>query len=191
MSVSLEKGQRVNLSKEDGSALRRVMAGLGWDKITNQGSHNIDCDASALLCGRNGKITCREDVVYFGNLKHPSNAVQHTGDNLTGIGEGDDEQVILTLSDIPTQYEKIVFVVTIYQAKERRQHFGMIRNAFIRIVDIEARKEMLRYNLSENYDGMTAMFFGEIYRKDGLWKFNALGQGTQDAGLSALIGRYS
>lgn len=191
MSVSLQKGQRVNLLKEDGSALKRVVVGLGWDAVAARGAPNIDCDASAILCGANGKITRREDTVYFGNLKHPSQSVQHTGDNLTGAGEGDDEQIIVNLSDIPGQYEKIVFVVNIYQAKERKQHFGMIKNAFIRIVDSETRKEMLRYNLSENYDGMTAMIFGEIYRKEGQWKFSAIGEPTQDHSLSALIARYS
>lgn len=191
MSVNLQKGQRVSLTKEDGSALRRVMVGLGWDVAANRGGPNIDCDASAILCGANGKITRKEDTVYFGNLKHPSQAVQHSGDNLTGKGEGDDEQIIVNLAELPGQYEKIVFVVNIYQAKERKQHFGMIKNAFIRIVDIETRGELLKYNLSENYDTMTAMIFGEIYRKDGQWKFSALGQPTQDTGLSGLIARYS
>jgi stress response protein SCP2 len=191
VSVNLQKGQRVNLSKEDGAALRRVMVGLGWDKATLRGGANIDCDASAILCGGNGKITRKEDTVYFGNLKHPSLAVQHTGDNLTGVGEGDDEQILVSISELPAQYEKIVFAVNIYQAKERKQHFGMIKNAFIRIVDVETRKEMLRYNLSEQYDGMTAMIFGEIYRKDGQWKFNAVGQPTQDTSLVSVIARYS
>ncbi|MDR0562268.1 MAG: TerD family protein [Spirochaetaceae bacterium] len=191
MPVNLQKGQRVNLLKEDGGVLRRVIVGLGWDKSVRRGAPPIDCDASAILCGANGKITCREDTVYFGNLKHPSHAVQHTGDNLTGDGDGDDEQILVNLSEMPAQYEKIIFTVNIYQAKERNQHFGMIQNAFIRIVDAENRKEMLRYRLSENYDGMTALIFGEIYRKEGLWKFNALGHPTQDARLSALVARYS
>jgi stress response protein SCP2 len=191
MSISLQKGQRVNLSKEDGGALRRVMIGLGWDKPTNRGELNIDCDASAILCGENGKISSWEDVVYFGNLKHPSQAVHHAGDNLTGAGNGDDEQIIVCLSDIPAQYVKIVFTVTIYQAKERKQHFGMIKNAFIRIVDIETGTEMLRYNLSDRCDEMTGLIFAEIYRKDGQWKFNAMGQPTQDSSLSMLVARYS
>ncbi|MDR2485553.1 MAG: TerD family protein [Treponema sp.] len=187
MPVSLQKGQRVNLTKEDGNALTQVVAGLGWDRAAS-GRANIDCDASAILCGGDGKIIRQEDIVYFGSLKHPSDAVRHNGDNLTGAG--DDEQIEVNLSDIPGQYEKIVFIVTIYQAKERKQHFGMIRNAFIRIVDRETRKEILRYDLSENCDGMTAMIFAEMYRKEGRWKFNAVGQPTQDNGLSALAERY-
>jgi len=189
MSISLQKGQRVNLSKEDGSSVRRIMAGLGWEPARE--GHSIDCDASAILCGANGKITCGEDLVYFGNLKHPSKAVLHSGDNLTGEGDGDDEEIVVNLSDIPAQYEKIVFVVNIYQAKERGQHFGMIQNAFIRIVDSETGKEILRYNLSENYSNMTALICAEIYRKDGLWKFNAVGQATQDNSLSTLLKRYN
>lgn len=189
MPVSLQKGQRVNLTKEDGNALTQVMVGLGWDRAA-RGRVNIECDASAILCGGNGKIIRQEDIVYFGSLKHPSDAVRHNGDNLSAEGEGDDEQITVNLSDIPGQYEKIVFVVTIYQAQERKQHFGMIRNPCIRIVDGETRKEILRYDLSENYDGMTAMIFAEIYRKEGRWKFNAIGQPTQDNGLSALIARY-
>ncbi|MDR0524342.1 MAG: TerD family protein [Spirochaetaceae bacterium] len=191
MAVNLQKGQRVSLSKEDGTALRRVMVGLGWDMTANRSGFQIDCDASALLCAGNGKLTRKEDAVYFGNLKHPSQAVHHSGDNLTGKGEGDDEQIFVALSEVPNQYEKIVFVVNIYQAKERKQHFGMIQNAFIRIVDTESRKEMLRYSLSEQYEGLTALIFGEIYRKEGQWKFNAVGQGTQDPSLAAIIARYS
>jgi stress response protein SCP2 len=189
MSVSLQKGQRVNLSKEDGSSVKKVFVGLGWDPA--QEGPEIDCDASAILCGANGKILSQTDLVYFGNLSHPSKAVKHSGDNLTGGGDGDDEEIVVTLKDIPSQYEKIVFVVNIYQAFERKQHFGMIKNAFIRVVDAESKKELLRYDLSENYSNMTALICAEIYRKDGQWKFNAIGQATQDAGLGTLLRRYS
>jgi stress response protein SCP2 len=191
MAVNLQKGQRVSLVKEDGSALTELMVGLGWDAAPPRGGPNIDCDASAILCGANGKITRKEDAVYFGNLKHPSGAIRHTGDNLTGIGDGDDEQILARLPALPAQYDKIVFVVNIYQAKERKQHFGMIKNAYIRVVDMESRKELFRYNLTENGDAMTALIIGEIYRKDGQWKFSALGQLTQDGGLRTVIDRYS
>jgi stress response protein SCP2 len=189
MAISLQKGQRVNLSKEGGGSLNKVIVGLGWDQAS--GGTNIDCDASALLCNEAGKVSGTGDVVYFGNLTHSSRSVQHTGDNLTGEGEGDDEQIIVTLTSVPAQFDKIVFVVNIYKANERRQHFGMVRNAFIRIVDSDTGKELMRYNLSENYDKMTAMVFGEIYRKDGAWKFSAIGQPSQDDGLQALVKRYS
>ena len=201
MAVNLQKGQKVNLKKEDGQALGRVMVGLGWDPEENKGGGgflssllgsgkaDIDCDASVFLC-QGGKIAEQGDVVYFGNLTHASNAVRHMGDNLTGEGEGDDEQIFVDLNAVPQQYDKLVFVVNIYKAAERKQNFGMIKNAFIRIID-DKGKEFCRYDLSEKYDGMTAMVFGEIYRYKGEWKFNAIGQGTKDLSLGDLVKRYS
>ncbi len=132
----------------------------------------------------------KSDIVYFGNLKHKTDAITHLGDNLTGAGEGDDEQLIIELNKVPNTYERIVFVVNIYKAYERNQHFGMIKNAFIRIVDADTNKELCKYNLSENYDNMTAMIFGEVYRYKGEWKFNAIGQATQDKTLGALAERF-
>lgn len=131
-----------------------------------------------------------DDVVYFGNLTHRSGCVRHMGDNLTGAGEGDDEQIMVDLASLPSQYDKIIVVVNIYQAAQRRQHFGMIRNAFIRICDAETNQEILKYNLSENYNGMTAMVFGELYRYNGTWKFNAIGQATQDNSVGDLAKRF-
>ena len=173
MSVSLQKGQKVNLSKEH-AGLAKVIVGLGWDEAKPSGggglfgalfgssSHQaIDCDASAIML-KNGKFTDKTDLVYFGNLKHKSGTVNHMGDNLTGAGEGDDEQIVIDLSRVPAEYDKIVIVVNIYQAVKRKQHFGMIKNAFIRLVDARDNKEMCKYNLTENYSGMTAMIFGEI-----------------------------
>ena len=191
MSVNLQKGQKVELRKSDGGSLRRVMVGLGWDEVKQTRGffapkpQDIDCDASAFLC-MGGRLTSNQDVVYFGNLRHGSGAVAHMGDNLTGAGEGDDEQILVDLSVLPGQYDKIVFVVNIYQAAQRRQHFGMIQNAFIRICDAETSQELCRYNLSENYDGMTAMIFGELYLYKGQWKFNAIGQPTRDNSISEL-----
>ena len=189
MAVSLQKGQRVNLSKEDGSDLKKVIVGLGWDPARE--GLTIDCDASAILCGADGKITSNTDLIYFGNLSHPSQAVKHSGDNLTGDGDGDDEQIVVNLASLPSQYERVAFVVNIYNAREKKQHFGMIKHAFIRVADAESGKEILRYNLSENYNNMTALICAEIYRKDGKWKFNAVGQAVQDDGLGELIKRYS
>lgn len=196
MSISLKKGQKVSLSKEN-PGLSRVVIGLGWDEVKKAKGFNflapkpasIDCDASAILL-HNGKLVYKEDVVYFGNLRHPTGMVQHMGDNLTGAGEGDDEQIIVDLADIPQEYDKIVIVVNIYQAVQRKQHFGMIQNAFIRLVDGRNNSEMCRYNLTDDYGNMTAMIFGEIYRHNGEWKFNPVGQGTTDPGLSELIRRY-
>ena len=207
MSVSLQKGQKVNLSK-DNAGLAKVIVGLGWDEAKPSGgggggffatlfgggaatTHQaIDCDASAIML-KNGKFVDRTDLVYFGNLKHKSGTVNHMGDNLTGEGEGDDEQIVIDLSRVPAEYDKIVIAVNIYQAVQRKQHFGMIENAFIRLVDARNNKEMCKYNLTENYSGMTAMIFGEIYRHNGEWKFNAMGNGTTDPGIGELCRRFS
>lgn len=206
MSVSLQKGQKVNLSK-DNAGLAKVIVGLGWDEAKPSGgggggffatlfgggaatTHQaIDCDASAIML-KNGKFVDRTDLVYFGNLKHKSGTVNHMGDNLTGEGEGDDEQIVIDLSRVPAEYDKIVIVVNIYQAVQRNQHFGLIENAFIRLVDARNNKEMCKYNLTDDYSGMTAMIFGEVYRHNGEWKFSAIGQGTKDPGLVELCRRY-
>lgn len=195
MSISLQKGQKVSLSK-DNAGLSKVVIGLGWDEIQQKKGffapkpQAIDCDASALVL-QNGRLVDKYDIVFFGNLQHPSGTIQHMGDNLTGAGDGDDEQIIVDLSRIPAQYDRIVLVVNIYQAVQRRQHFGMIQNAFIRLVDARNNNEMCRYNLTENYSGMTAMIFGEVYRHNGEWKFNAIGQGTNDPGLGEIANRYA
>lgn len=194
MSISLQKGQKVSLSK-DNAGLSKIIVGLGWDEIQKpRGFFSvkpaaIDCDASAILL-KNGKFVDRKDLVYFGNLNHESRTVQHMGDNLTGAGDGDDEQIVIDLARVPQVYDRIVIVVNIYQAVQRRQHFGMIQNAFIRLVDARNNTEMCKYNLTENYSGMTAMIFGEVYRHNGEWKFNAIGQGTSDPGLGELTKRY-
>ena len=138
----------------------------------------------------NGKLIRKEDLVYFGNLNHMTGTVQHMGDNLTGAGDGDDEQIVIDLASMPAEYDRIVLVVNIYQALKRNQHFGLIENAFIRIVDQRTNQEICRYDLTENYSGMTAMIFGEVYRHNGEWKFNAIGQGTTDPGLGELAHRY-
>ncbi len=195
MSISLQKGQKVNLSK-DNAGLSKVIIGLGWDEVQQakgglfaKKPKPIDCDASALLL-INGKLTNKSDIVYFGNLRHKSGAIQHMGDNLTGAGEGDDEQIIVDLSNVPAEYDRIVLVVNIYQAVQRNQHFGMVQNAFIRLVDARTNNEMCKYNLTENYSGLTALIFGEVYRHNGEWKFNAVGQGTNDPDLGGLANRY-
>ena len=194
MSISLQKGQKVSLAKER-AGLSQVIIGLGWDEVQQKKGFfapkplPIDCDATAFVL-QNGKLVDKEDIVYFGNLRHKSGTIQHMGDNLTGAGEGDDEQIIVDLARVPAQYDRIVIIVNIYQARERQQHFGMIRNAFIRLVDGRNQSEMCRYNLTDDYSGRTAMIFGEVYRHNGEWKFNAIGQGTNDNSIGDVVNRY-
>jgi len=194
MSISLQKGQKVSLSKER-AGLSQIIIGLGWDEVQQKRGffapkpQAIDCDATAFVL-QNGKLVDKDDIVYFGNLRHKSGTIKHMGDNLTGAGEGDDEQIIVDLARVPAQYDRIVIIVNIYQARERQQHFGMIRNAFIRLVDGRNQSEMCRYNLTEDYSGRTAMIFGEVYRHNGEWKFNAIGQGTNDNSIGDVVNRY-
>ena len=204
MSVSLQKGQKISLKKSDGSGLKKVMVGLGWDEAQQTAKglralfaakpQDIDCDASVILCGQDGKLLRRpinQTCVYYNNLRHPSGAVVHQGDNLTGGGEGDDEQIMVDLSLLPADVYKLVFVVNIYDANVRNQHFGMIRNAFIRLVDLSSRNEICRFNLTDDYSGKTGMVVGEIYKHDGEWKFNAIGQGVTDASrITKLLEMY-
>jgi len=199
MAVNLQKGQKIDLTKGN-PGLKHVMVGLGWDEVKKGGllgglfggGQDIDCDASAIVITESiNKLAGKSDLVYFGNLTHKSGAIKHMGDNLTGAGEGDDEQIFVDLASVPAEYSKIIFVVNIYEAKARRQDFGMINNAFIRIVDSDSKQELCRYNLSENYNGMTSMIFGELYRHNGEWKFSAVGQATADDGLGALVKRYN
>ena len=198
MAVNLQKGQKVSLKKSDGKKLSRLMVGLGWDAAEKSGGFfgslfggkkDIDCDASVFMC-QDGKFVSIDDLVYFKNLQHKSGAVRHMGDNLTGDGEGDDEEVIVDLDKIPAQYDKLIFVVNIYQAVERKQHFGMIKNAYIRIVDSDTHEELCRYNLTDDYTDMLSMIAGEVYRYKGEWKFNAVGNGTKDTGLNDLAKRF-
>ena len=195
MSVNLQKGQKVDLTKGN-SSLKRVMVGLGWDEIAQKRGlfapkpQDIDCDASALLLSAGGKLANKDDYVFYNNLKHKSGSVQHMGDNLTGAGDGDDEQIMIDLRDVPQYCEKIVIAVTIYKAEEKSQHFGMISSAFIRLVNADSNKEICIYNLSENYYGATAMIFGELYKRDGEWRFNAVGQGNKDRSVVELAMKY-
>ncbi|MDE6781806.1 MAG: TerD family protein [Ruminococcus sp.] len=203
MSINLQKGQKIDLTK-GGGGLKKVMVGLGWDEAKPNGGFlkmlfgvqpaSIDCDASAIVCGSNGKLysnDAKQSVVYFGKLKHPTGAIVHQGDNLTGAGEGDDEQIMVDISRLPSDVGKVVFVVNIYNARTKGQHFGMIENAFIRLVNMENNQEICRYNLSDNYNNMTGLVVGEIYRKGSEWKFNAIGQPVKEASrLDALISLY-
>lgn len=189
MSINLSKGQKINLSKEV-AGLSKVVAGLGWDAAKRGifgGQYDIDCDASAIIIGEdNSYMGC----VYYGDKSALNRAVFHHGDNLTGAGDGDDEQITVDLSAIPSNVGKIVFVVNIYNCESRKQDFGMIQNAFIRLVDSSTGNEICKYDLTENYAGKTALVFAEVYKHEGEWKFNAIGQGTNDTSISELVKRY-
>ena len=189
MSVSLVKGQKINLSKEI-EGLSKVVVGLGWDAARKGlfgATHDIDCDASAIVLGTNDSY---KGVAYYGERRIKNGCVLHHGDNLTGVGTGDDEQITVDLKNMPSDVEKVVFVVNIYGCDSRKQDFGMIKNAFIRLVDASSNKEICRYNLSENYSGKTAMVFAEVYKKDNEWRFNAIGQGTTDKSISEMTRKY-
>ena len=175
MSVSLAKGGNVSLSKEV-SNLTSIVVGLGWDVRSTTGV-DFDLDASAVVCGADGKVLADNEFVFFNNLANPDGSVRHTGDNLTGEGEGDDEAIIVNLAAQDARVQKIVFPVSIYEADSRRQNFGQVTNAFIRIVDEPTGREIARYDLSEDASSETAMLFGEVYRHNGEWKFRAIGQG--------------
>ena len=203
MAINLQKGQRVDLTKGN-PGLTRIMVGLGWDPVQNRGGGgflgslfgggggpNIDCDASVLMLDESGRIRNNSDVIYFGNLKSPEGSVQHTGDNLTGDGDGDDEQILIDLNRVPAQIDKLVFVVNIYDCVKRNQHFGMIQNAFIRIVNSANNQELIHFNLTDDYSGKTCLVVGEIYRHGGDWKFAAVGNGINVPGLGELVRSYS
>ena len=188
MPISLQKGQKVDLTKGN-PTLKHVLVGLGWDVNRYDGGFAFDLDASAFLLGANGQTPNTDAFIFYGNLKHPSGAVEHMGDNLTGEGDGDDEQIMVDLTKIPNSIEKIAFTVTIYEAEERRQNFGQVDNSFIRIVDNDTGKELIRYDLGEDFSIETAIVVGEIYRHGGGWKSNAVGSGFQ-GGLAALCANY-
>jgi tellurium resistance protein TerD len=175
VSVSLTKGGNVSLSKQ-APGLTAVIVGLGWDPRTTTGA-DFDLDASAIMLDTSGRVLSDSHFVFFNNLTSPEGSVEHMGDNLTGAGEGDDEQIKVNLAAVPAQAGKVVFPVSIYEAEQRQQNFGQVRNAFIRIVNQADNSEIARYDLTEDASTETAMVFGEIYRSSGEWKFRAVGQG--------------
>ena len=186
MSVVLKKGQKVNLTK-DNPKLKNILIGLGWD-LSDQ-INEFDLDTSVFLLGADGKVTSEDDFIFYNNLKHKSESVEHLGDNLKGSGEGDDEQVKIDLSKIPAQIEKIDFVITIYESEERKQNFGQLKKAYIRVIDLDRNKEIIRYDLGKEFSVETAIVAAEIYRSKGEWKFQALGSGFI-GGLEALSRNY-
>lgn len=175
MPVSLSKGGNVSLSKE-APGLSAITVGLGWDARVTDGA-DFDLDASAFLLGETGKVRADADFIFYNNKTSSDGSVVHQGDNRTGAGEGDDEQVFIDLSKIPADVQKVSFAVTIHDAETRKQNFGQVSNAFIRVVNKADDKEIVRYDLSEDYSIETAMIFGELYRNNAEWKFKAIGQG--------------
>ena len=191
MAINLKKGQKIDLRKSN-PGLSAVRVGLGWDPVEQggggflkslfgSGKADIDCDASVFLLNGDSKPV---DLIYFGNLRTRNDSIIHTGDNLTGEGEGDDEVILVDLDRIDPNVDKLLFVVNIYDCVRRGQDFGMIQNAYIRIMDAKNNSEIARYNLSDDYRGKTGLLVGLIYRYNGTWKFNAIGEGTRDTGLN-------
>lgn len=187
-TISLSKGQKVDLTKTN-PGLTKVLVGLGWDVNKYDGGHDFDLDASVFLLDENGKVKGGEDFVFYNNQNGGNGSVVHTGDNLTGEGDGDDETVKVSIQNIPSHIHKLAFTVTIHEADVRGQNFGMVSNAFIRIVDEDSNKELIRYDLGEDFSVETAVVVGELYRHNGEWKFSAIGSGYQ-GGLASLCKDY-
>ena len=188
MAITLSKGQKVSLTKGN-PGLKHIVVGLGWDTNKYDGGFDFDLDSAAFLLDENGKVNADTDFVLYNNLKHSSGAVEHLGDNLTGEGDGDDEQVKVDLSLVPQNISKIAFTVTIHEALERRQNFGQVSNSYVRVIDEDTNQELLNYELGEDFSIETAIVVCEIYRHNGEWKFNALGSGFA-GGLEALCKNF-
>ncbi len=188
MGISLKKGEKVDLTKGN-PGLSKVIVGLGWDTNKYDGGFSFDLDAAAFVLGADGKVKSDADFIFYNNLQDKSGSITHLGDNLTGEGEGDDEQVKIELSKVPAEVERISFTVTIHEAEERAQNFGQISNSFIRVVNEETREELIRYDLGEDFSVETALVVGELYRHKDEWKFNAIGSGFQ-GGLFALCKNF-
>ena len=188
MAISLAKGQKVDLTKTN-PGLSKILIGLGWDTNRYDGGAQFDLDASAFMLGDNGKVPSDAEFIFYNQPKHASGSVEYMGDNRTGEGEGDDEQIKIDLSKVPENVQKISFTVTIDQADERKQNFGQVENSFIRVVDETNNKELIRYDLGEDFSIETAVVVAEIYRHGGEWKFQAIGSGFS-GGLAALGKNY-
>ncbi|MGI2327950.1 TerD family protein [Planococcus sp. YIM B11945] len=205
MAVNLVKGQKIDLTKGR-SSLSSLMVGLGWDPVAAKksggflggllgggggGGADVDCDASVILLDESGKLKSKENLIYFGNKQSKDGSVVHSGDNLTGAGEGDDETIQIDLKRISPNVHRLIFVVNIYNAKQKRQDFGMIQNAFIRLVDNQSKEELVHYNLTENYSGKMSLILGEMYRQGSEWKFSAVGEGTIDPDIGSIANKYA
>ena len=188
MSINLQKGQKIDITKGNPNLIK-LLVGLGWDTNKYDGGHDFDLDASAFLLDKEGKTQSEQDFVFYNNTHGGQNSVIHTGDNRTGAGEGDDEQVKIDLSKVPANIEKIAFTITIHEAVERKQNFGQVSNAFVRIFNAEDNKELVRYDLGEDFSVETAIVVAELYRHSSEWKFNVVGSGFQ-GGLATLCKNF-
>lgn len=205
--IELKKGQKIDLTKKDGSGLRHILVGLGWQEAGTEGKKgllgklmkqehvlDIDIDASVFLLGANGRVNNKRDVVFFNNKTHPSQAVIHKGDNLVGglmHGMDDSEQIDVDLNKVPDNIQRLSFVVNIYECDKRRQHFGMIHNAYIRIVDQDSKTELARYSLTDDYAGCTSIIVGEVARNANSWAFTAIGEGGKAKTINEMMRRYN
>ncbi|MDP4083538.1 MAG: TerD family protein [Bacillota bacterium] len=188
MGINLSKGQRIDLTKTN-PGLTKVIVGLGWDTNHYQGGYDFDLDASAFLANTDGKVTEDSDFIFYNNLVHSSGSVEHTGDNRTGEGDGDDEQIKIDFSKVPSHVSRIAITVTIHDAEARKQNFGQVSNSFVRVVDEVSNQEILRFDLGEDFSVETAVVICELYRHNGDWKFNAVGSGFA-GGLAALCKNF-
>ena len=188
MPVNLQKGQKVSITKEN-PGLNNVLVGIGWDVNRFDTGGDFDLDSAAFMLTDTGRVSSQDDFIFFGNLAHPSGSVRHMGDNLTGVGDGDDEQIRIELSKVPANISRIAFTVTIYDADSRHQNFGQVSNAYVRIMDESNGAELFRYDLGEDFSIETAAVFGELYKNGAEWKFNAIGSGYQ-GGLAALCNNF-
>ncbi|MEH7109442.1 TerD family protein [Bacillus sp. JJ1764] len=200
MAINLQRSQRVNLTQRN-PGLSEIIVSLGWNPVLNNGGlfgalfgigdlPNIDCDASVIMLGKNDRLLQNKDVIYFGNLSSHDGSVQHSGDSLTGSEEGEDECIKIDLNKVPSTIQKLVFVVTIYEPIKRQQHFGMIKNAFIKIVNATNQQELLHFNITEDFAEKTSLLVGELYRDETSWKFSAIGEGIRAANLSEVVRIY-
>ncbi len=180
MSINLQKGQKIDLTKGN-SNIKKLLIGLGWDPIFNG---RFDCDASVLVKDNSNKVI---EAIYYANKKSSNNSIIHNGDNLTGIGDGDDEVITVDIPSLNDNFDKLIFVVNIYKCEERNQNFGMVQNAYIRIINENSKEELAKFNLSDDFSGKTALIAGEIYRYNGEWKFNAIGVGTNDKSIKEMV----
>lgn len=201
MAISLSKGQKIDLHKKDGSQLTNILVGLGWQEVKKSGGLmgmfkqkvDVDIDASVIMLGSNGKLPSKDEVIFFNHKDHPTGCVHHCGDNLVGGkmgGMDDSEQIQVDLTRVPAGIDRILFVVNIYDCVARKQHFGMVENAYIRIVDQGSHETIASYNLTEDYSGKTSVVVGEIYRQDGAWKFSAVGQPGYASGINDMVKDY-
>ena len=188
MAITLKKGQKIDLTKGN-PGLKHIQLGLGWDTNVFDGGEHFDLDVSLFMVSKSGKVEHDEDFIFYNNLKHPSEAVEHLGDNRTGDGDGDDEEILVDFSKMPDYVEKIAVTVTIYEAKERRQNFGQVNNSYVRLLNSDNDEELLRYDLGEDFSIETAVVVCEIYKHNGEWKFSAVGSGFE-GGLEALCRNY-